>query len=261
MIPDLYQLFLQHPVITTDSRNVLPNSLFFALKGEKFDGNQFAGKALETGAVCAVIDDPAFRKDDRYILVDNVLATLQQLSLKHRKSFDIPVIGITGTNGKTTSKELIYSVLNSHYTTIATQGNLNNHIGVPLTLLRLTKETELAVIEMGANHPGEIAFLCDLALPTHGLITNIGRAHLEGFGNFEGVLKTKTELYRSVQSRNGEVFVNLDDKLLTENAEGLRTITYGTANDPVVKGKIFPDTATVSMEINFPGHNPVRIDT
>jgi UDP-N-acetylmuramoyl-tripeptide--D-alanyl-D-alanine ligase len=169
----LYQLFRKFPVVTTDSRKIPARSMFFALKGENFDGNRFAGQALEQGAAIAIVDDPAVVKDHRYMVVDDVLRSLQQLARFHRNRMNIPVIGITGSNGKTTTKELIHAVLSRKYQTLATHGNLNNHIGVPLTLLSITTNTQIAVVEMGANHVGEIAFLCELARPTHGLITNM----------------------------------------------------------------------------------------
>jgi len=194
-IEDIYNLFLQHPLISTDTRKILPGSLFFALKGEKFDANTFARQAIEAGAAYAIIDNPTCKLNGRYILVDDVLASLQDLAHYHRRQLNIPVIGLTGTNGKTTTKELINSVLSQHYKTQATQGNLNNHIGVPLTILTIDRSHQIAVIEMGANHQKEIELLCNIAQPTHGLITNVGKAHLEGFGGVEGVKKGKGELY------------------------------------------------------------------
>jgi len=191
IIERLYTLYQQFSVITTDSRKIPLRSIFFALRGMNFDGNRFAAQALEQGAAIAVVDDPEISRDHRYLLVDDVLKCLQQLAMHHRQQLNIPFIGITGSNGKTTTKELIHAVLSSRYRTRSTSGNLNNHIGVPLTLLSIRPDTEIAVIEMGANHPGEIAFLCELARPTHGLITNIGRAHLDGFGGFDGVVRKK----------------------------------------------------------------------
>jgi len=223
----IYQLFLEHPVISTDSRKIYPGSLFFALKGESFNGNEFASRALDQGASYAIVDEAAFAIHDRFILVKDVLSTLQDLARHHRMQMNIPVIAVTGTNGKTTTKELIQSVLSASFRTLATEGNLNNHIGVPLTLLKMTSHTEIAVIEMGANHVGEIDFLCRIAQPGYGIITNIGRAHLEGFGGFAGVILTKTELYRFLNKVNGMAFLNGNDALLKENATGLRQITYG----------------------------------
>jgi UDP-N-acetylmuramoyl-tripeptide--D-alanyl-D-alanine ligase len=213
--PDqLYAVFRQHPIIVTDSRRVIPGCIYFALKGERFDGNRFAPQAIADGASYAVIDDPSVGTDPPYLLVQDTLRTLQELGRLHRRQFDCPVLAITGSNGKTTTKELVFSVLASHYETHATTGNLNNHIGVPLTLLAMPPNTEIAVIEMGANHPGEIAELCRIAEPTHGIITNVGKAHLEGFGSFEGVKQTKAELYRFVESQQGCVFVNGDEPFL-----------------------------------------------
>jgi len=256
----LYPIFKQYPVVTTDSRKIPPKSIFFALKGENFDGNRFAAQALELGAAYAVVDDPATVRDHQYILVNNALESLQQLAMYHRKQITIPVIGITGSNGKTTTKELIHAALSSRYMTIATSGNFNNHIGVPLTLLSIKPETEIAVIEMGASHPGEIAFLCELARPSHGLITNIGRAHLEGFGGFEGVVRTKTELYAFLKNHAGEVFLNTEDELLANHAVRLSAITYGLNPDAGTSGSIVSEKTTaedgrLAVEITFPDDN------
>jgi UDP-N-acetylmuramoyl-tripeptide--D-alanyl-D-alanine ligase len=212
----LYTIYLQHPEITTDTRKLTPECFFFALKGDNFDGNKFASTALEQGASYVVVDDPSVCINDQYLLVYDVLTSLQALAKHHRKQFDIPVIGITGSNGKTTTKELLSAVLSAHYATHFTKGNLNNHIGVPLTLLSMPKGTEVAVIEMGANHVGEIDFLCNIALPTHGIITNIGKAHLEGFGGLKGVKQAKSELYRFLQKHKGLVFINKDEKYLSQ---------------------------------------------
>lgn len=198
-IQTIYSAFSQSTGLTTDSRQVRPGMIYLALKGERFDGNQFAVQALKDGAIAAIIDDASLAEqeaDERLLLCEDSLKTLQDLAHYHRMTLEIPVIGITGTNGKTTTKELIATVLQKRYNVLYTQGNLNNHIGVPLTLLHITTEHEIAVIEMGANHPGEIDLLSRIAAPTHGLITNVGKAHLEGFGSFEGVIQTKTELYR-----------------------------------------------------------------
>lgn len=186
---ELYQLYLQHPIISTDTRKIAPGSLFFALKGDKFDANTFAKQAIEAGAAYAVIDNAAYHLGDRYLFVEDVLTTLQDLARHHRRQLNIPVIGLTGTNGKTTTKELINAVLSQHFKTQATQGNLNNHIGVPLTILTINTTHEAAVIEMGANHQKEIELLCSISQPSHGMITNVGKAHLEGFGGIEGVKK------------------------------------------------------------------------
>lgn len=224
---ELYELFLHHEKITTDSRHCPANSLFFALKGERFDGNQYAAKALEAGAAYAIIDNPEYLSGDRMILVDNVLDCLQQLAHRHRKALGIPVIGITGTNGKTTTKELLASVLATKFNVLATEGNLNNQIGVPLTLLRMNPDHEIAVVEMGASHPGDIDELVHIVAPNYGLITNVGCAHLEGFGSFEGVLHTKGELYDYFRHTNGKIFINQENKDLMGIAHGLEQITYG----------------------------------
>lgn len=219
MIEQLYALYLQHPVVSTDTRQLPQGCIFFALKGESFDGNRFAAQALENGAAYAVIDDPQFRADERFVLVPDVLKALQQLATYHRLRFDIPIIAIGGSNGKTTTKELISSVLTSHYPCHFTKGNLNNHIGVPLTLLSMPGDTEVAVIEMGTNQPGDIEQLCAIARPTHGLLTNIGKEHLEGFGSLEGVKKAEGELYDYLAGHSGTVFLNLSEQYLPEMAE------------------------------------------
>lgn len=234
MIEKLYSLFLKHPIVCTDTRNIKPGSIFFALKGGNFNGNQFAEKAIEMGCAYAVIDEKFPLEeggkgiDAKLFLVDDVLKTLQHLANHHRKQLNIPVIGITGSNGKTTSKELINTVLSKKYKVLATVGNLNNHIGVPLTLLNITKQHEMAIIEMGANHQGEIAELCNIAEPDFGIITNIGKAHLEGFGGIEGVKKGKSELYKYIQSKQGKLFVHADDEVLLELSGSNEKVTYGT---------------------------------
>ena len=221
-IKELYKLYQQHPVITTDSRDCPAGSIFIALKGAAFNGNQFAAMALEKGCSYAVIDEPEYKQNDRFILVDDCLQTFKDLAREHRRQFQIPVIGITGTNGKTTTKELISAVLSEKYNVLYTQGNFNNDVGVPKTLLRLKPEHEIAVIEMGASHPGDIKTLVETVEPTCGLITNVGRAHLQGFGSFEGVKKTKGELYdylkseelrvKSEECSDGTVFINADSR-------------------------------------------------
>lgn len=203
--------------------------MFFALKGPNFNANDFAHEALQKGAAHAVVDDLSVVQDDRFILVDDVLESLQELGRHHRRQFSIPVVGITGSNGKTTTKELMHAILAADRPTLATSGNLNNHIGVPLTLLRLNSTHRCAIIEMGANKPGDIAELAGLAEPTHGLITNIGKAHLEGFGGLEGVIRTKTELYKDLSHRNAVAFVDNDDPLLMDKSHGLQRVTYGTS--------------------------------
>jgi UDP-N-acetylmuramoyl-tripeptide--D-alanyl-D-alanine ligase len=216
----LYSLFLQHPVICTDSRLCPQGSLFFALKGDNFNANAFAFSALEKGCAYAVVDEAEFAIDERFILVDNVLEALQQLANYHRNQLGTTIVGITGTNGKTTTKELIAAVLNERYDILFTKGNLNNHIGVPLTLLQLKSEHELAVIEMGANHPGEIKLLAEITCPDYGIITNVGKAHLEGFGSFEGVMKTKAELYEFIAMSGEKIFINNDNSNLLVMATG-----------------------------------------
>jgi UDP-N-acetylmuramoyl-tripeptide--D-alanyl-D-alanine ligase len=235
----LYEHYLRYPVVCTDSRAVLPDSIFFALKGDSFNGNAFANGALNSGAKLAVVDEPGVVTDDRFFLVEDVLSSLQELAQIHRSHFKCPVIGITGTNGKTTTKELINAVLSVRGKTYATQGNFNNHIGVPLTILSADlATTEFLIIEMGANHPGEIAFLCSIARPDYGLITNVGKAHLEGFGSFEGVVKTKTELYDFLKSIEGKVFVCSRQHILLQHAVELNHLTYGNTVDDYCFGEI-----------------------
>lgn len=244
-IKELYSIFLQHPTITTDSRDVPEGSIFFALKGESFDGNQYAISALEKGAACAVIDDAVIYDNttdnarSQLILVDDVLLTLQQLANYHRRQIGTTIIGVTGTNGKTTTKELIATVLKKKYNVLYTQGNFNNHIGVPKTLLQLTSEHQIAVIEMGANHPGEIKTLVNIVMPDYGIITNVGKAHLLGFGSFEGVIRTKGELYDFLRADEGTVFLNNDNPHLRGISAGLRLIRYGQqdAEGLIVKGE------------------------
>ena len=237
-IIDLYDLFIHNPQITTDSRNCLKGSIFFALKGDKFDGNQYAGKALASGCVYAVIDNPDYYIGERTILVDNVLKTLQQLAHHHRKVLGLPIIGITGTNGKTTTKELLAAVLSTKFNLLYTEGNFNNHIGVPLTLLRLTHDHEMAVIEMGASHPGDIKELVDIVHPNYGIITNVGRAHLEGFGSFEGVIRTKGELYDYIRRSKGKIFIKKENEYLQSIAKGIEQITYGNGDDAFASGQV-----------------------
>lgn len=233
-IDELYKIYLKHPSVQTDTRKQKAGDIFFALKGDSFNGNAFAKTAIENGAAYAVIDEAAYAIPGKTILVDDVLTILQQLAKFHRQQFDIPFLAITGSNGKTTTKELIHAVLNSAFRTYTTEGNLNNHIGIPLTLLTVRPDAELAVIEMGANHQGEIASYCEYALPTHGLITNCGKAHLEGFGGVEGVRKGKGELFDHLRNIKGAAFVMWDYDYLQEMSRGIPTlIKYGTANADV----------------------------
>ncbi|MDX1350987.1 MAG: UDP-N-acetylmuramoyl-tripeptide--D-alanyl-D-alanine ligase [Putridiphycobacter sp.] len=241
-ISELHQLFMVSKGLCTDTRKLQPNQLFFAIKGDHFDGNKFAVQAIENGASYAVVQDKDLAKNPKCILVENVLLTLQQLARFHREQFSIPVIGITGTNGKTTSKELVNAVLSEQYNVLVTQGNLNNHLGVPMTLLRLTKNHQIAVIEMGANKPGDIKELADIACPTHGVITNIGKGHLEGFGGLEGVVQTKTELYQNVRVSGGKLFVNTADDLLTKQiGDSDYVIGYGEGSDYVTAHMVSAD--------------------
>jgi UDP-N-acetylmuramoyl-tripeptide--D-alanyl-D-alanine ligase len=218
-ISSLYKKYISTGVVSTDTRNIKPGSIFFALKGDKFNANEFAAEALTKGASYAVIDEAQFATSDRLILVDNVLETLQALATYHRSQLQIPVIGLTGSNGKTTSKELVYAVLKKKYKVFATKGNLNNHIGVPLSILSIDSSIEIAVIEMGANHLGEIALLCSIANPTHGLITNIGKAHIGTFGGFENIVRGKSELYQHLISTQGVAFINSQDFILSNMAK------------------------------------------
>ena len=249
MIETIYQHYLKAHKVSTDSRKIEKGAVFFALKGENFDANDFALQVAEQGVASLVVAD---RKDlpkhERIIVVENALKTLQDLAAYHRQQSKAIVLSITGTNGKTTTKELVSAVLAKKYRIIHTMGNLNNHIGVPLTLLSIQPETEIAVVEMGANHPGEIDFLCHIADPDYGLITNIGKAHLEGFGSFEGVIKTKTELYRHIKAHGKAVFVNQGNPLLWEQSEGQERITYGRhcgADAPVAPGACNPYLSVV----------------
>lgn len=227
---ELYKIFESHPIVTTDSRDCPAGSIFFALKGDTFDGNKFAASALEKGCSFAVIDEPEYAANDgRYIVVDDCLKALKALAREHRRHFDIPVIGITGTNGKTTTKELVSAVLAEKYNVMHTEGNFNNDIGVPKTLLRLKPEHDIAVVEMGASHPGDIKTLVETVEPNYGLITNVGRAHLQGFGSFEGVVKTKGELYDYLRSKpDSTVFIHDENEHLMAIANGLKLVEYGT---------------------------------
>ncbi|MBL7815656.1 MAG: UDP-N-acetylmuramoyl-tripeptide--D-alanyl-D-alanine ligase [Saprospiraceae bacterium] len=255
-IEGIYKIFKTHPIVTIDSRKITEGCLFFALKGENFDGNAFAEKAIETGAAYAFIDNPHFQKSDYMILVDDVLTTLQQLATHHRRQFDIPVIAIAGSNGKTTTKELVAAVMNSHYPTHFTKGNFNNHIGVPLTLLQLTEEHEAAIIEIGANHQGETHDLCVISEPTHGVVTNMGKDHLEGFGGIEGVKKGNSEIYRWLAKHRGTVFVNEDEAFLQDwlPKEGLHKICYHKTDSlsmDTPQYQVRLDKAAPLLEVSF----------
>ncbi len=225
----IHQLFLKSSGVSTDTRKIFKNCIFFALKGENFNGNLFAQQALDMGAFKVIVDEETFHKNTgETLLVENVLVALQQLARFHREFLGLPIISLTGSNGKTTSKELINAVLSKKFKTIATQGNLNNHIGVPLTLLAMNKETQVGIVEMGANHLGEIKMLSEIAEPDYGYITNFGKAHLEGFGSLEGVVQGKTELYRFLKKHSRKIFVNVSDPKQLENSEGIEKITFGT---------------------------------
>jgi UDP-N-acetylmuramoyl-tripeptide--D-alanyl-D-alanine ligase len=253
----LHKLFLDSTGASTDTRKITNGNIFFALTGETFNGNLFAEKAIELGASYAIIDDENYMKpNNKIILVENVLKTLQDLAKFHRKYLNIPIVALTGSNGKTTSKELICAVLKEKYNAVATQGNLNNHIGVPLTLLSMNKKTEIGIVEMGANHHGEIAALCEIALPDFGYITNFGKAHLEGFGSLEGVIKAKTELYEHLRENNKTVFVNDDDNIQVEKAKGINSFTFGVKNSgsrvevELVEANTFLNLKFNNIEIN-----------
>lgn len=247
-IEQLYEIYLQHPIITTDSRDCPAGSIFFALKGASFDGNLYAASALEKGCAYAVVEKEfAPEGDTRYVAVENPEQTLQELAAYHRQQLSIPVLQITGTNGKTTTKELIACVLAEKYNVLFTQGNLNNHLGVPRTLLRITKEHDIAVIETGANHPGEIAFLCNMVKADYGLISNVGRAHLEGFGSFQGVKKTKGELYDDLLQRNAKIFLNALDEDLLQMAEE-RGFRLSDNAIPYIEGRIDSCNPFVRMQ-------------
>ena len=250
-ITALYKIFQECSSVTTDSRNCPKGSLFIALKGDNFNGNAFAAKALEAGSAYVVADEaehvPA--GDSRYILVDNCLHALQQLANYHRRQLGTRLIGITGTNGKTTTKELMAAVLSQTYNILYTLGNLNNHIGVPLTLLRLKPEHELGIIEMGASHPGDIKELVDIAEPDYGIITNVGKAHLEGFGSFEGVIRTKGELYDYLRERgNSTIFIHHDNAYLKEIAGGLNQIPYGSKDGLYISGHVTGNSPYLAFE-------------
>ncbi|MCC6691529.1 MAG: UDP-N-acetylmuramoyl-tripeptide--D-alanyl-D-alanine ligase [Bacteroidia bacterium] len=243
----LYKIFENHPVVCTDTRIIKKGAIFFALKGANFNGNTFAESAVQKGCAYAVVDEEEYVKGKNFLFVPNVLEALQALANYHRRMFNIPFIAITGSNGKTTTKELITLALSKKYNVLSTKGNLNNHIGVPLTLLSLTKDHEMAVIEMGANHVGEIAALCLIAEPDYGIITNIGRAHLEGFGGPDGVKKAKGELYEYIKKKNGLLFINAEDEVLLKMSEGIRVSSYGTTNQVDIQGTLIKADPFVKM--------------
>jgi len=250
-IEDLYNIYRKNPKISIDSRIISKDCLFFALKGDRFNGNQFALKALEDGAAYAVIDEKEYATDPRCLLVDDTLKTLQLLANYHRKFLNFPILAITGTNGKTTTKELISAVLKQKYNTVYTQGNLNNHIGVPLTLLTMNAETEFGVVEMGANHQFEIKSLCEIAEPDYGLITNVGKAHLEGFGTFENIIKTKTELYDFLNKNNGVIFYNASNPFLTDRVKMVNSklVSYGNIKGSKVNGAVKTSNPFVCVDV------------
>jgi UDP-N-acetylmuramoyl-tripeptide--D-alanyl-D-alanine ligase len=225
-IKEIYNLYSEYYLVDTDTRNIRKNSIFFALKGENFNGNKYAKEAIKKGASYAIVDEEEYKTTESIILVDNVLKCLQELAAYHREVLNVPILALTGSNGKTTTKELINAVLSRKFNIVATQGNLNNHIGVPLTLLSMTDETEFGIVEMGANHLNEISFLSNIAKPNFGYITNFGKAHLEGFGNIEGVIKGKSELYNYLKSTHGKVFVNQHDEIQLKQSEGIHTVPF-----------------------------------
>lgn len=267
-ISELYKLYQQHPIVTTDSRDCPKDSIFIALKGASFNGNKFAAAALEKGCAYAIVDEKEYtiEGDHRFILVDNCLTTFKKLAREHRRQFDIPVIGITGTNGKTTSKELISAVLAKKYNVMHTEGNFNNDVGVPKTLLRLNKEHEIAVVEMGASHPTDIKVLVEYVEPTCGMITNVGRAHLQGFGSFEGVKKTKGELYDFIKEHNALTFLNESNPDLVEMAQQRnldRIISYGQSeeNDYEVSGHVISCAPFLKFEWQSNTTSPCEVQT
>lgn len=246
-IVELYSLFQNHPCISTDTRKINQGDIFFALKGDNFNGNKYAKKALEKGASYSIVDEEGFEEDNRIILVDDVLKTLQSLATYHREQLKTKIVALTGSNGKTTTKELIRSVLSEKYKVLATRGNLNNHIGVPLTLLELKKDHDIGVIEMGANHQKEIEFLCNLAKPNYGLITNIGKAHLEGFGGEEGVFKGKTEMFTHLFKNKGQIFLNVDDEKLVKFQGYEKILDYGI-NGKYLKGELVKEAPFLQVK-------------
>ena len=246
----LYNIFRDAAGVSTDSRTLQSGQLFFALSGPNFNGNQFAKQALNKGAIAVVVDEDVSINDDRVIRVENTLRSLQTLATEHRKKLGTTIIALTGSNGKTTTKELIHSVLSTTYTSVATQGNLNNHIGVPLTLLSLQKDTEIGVVEMGANHPGEIALLANITQPNAGLVTNFGKAHLEGFGSLDGVVKAKSELFDYLKTTNGLIIANADDPKIMAQLKGQDPITYGTETTARVSATLLTENDAIRIEVD-----------
>ena len=256
-INDLYTLYKQYPTITTDSRKCVPGSIFFALKGENFNGNQFATQALKEGCSYAIVDEADYVTDDkRIILVDNCLSTLQALAHYHRKILGLPIIGITGTNGKTTTKELTAACLAQKFNVLATEGNLNNHIGVPLTLLKLTSSHEIAIIEMGASHPGDIKELVEITEPNYGIITNVGKAHRQGCCSFEGVLQTKCEMYDFIRTHKGHIFIQHENLYLQPQSNGIEKTEYGISENLFISGSIIDCSPFLFFEMK---HNNISI--
>ncbi len=247
----IYSLFEKYPQVTTDTRNCRTGSIFIALKGENFNGNTFVSQALEAGCAYAITDEAQYATSERILLVDNCLQTLQELAKYHRVKIGTPIIGITGPNGKTTTKELVAEVLSSQYRVLYTQGNLNNHIGVPLTLLNLRPEHEIAIIEMGASHQGEIKTLAGIAMPDYGLITNVGKAHLEGFGSFEGVIRTKGELYDFIKQSGGKIFIHHENPYLNDIAKNIDKIYYGRQPGSFVWGDAIDNTDSPLLNIEW----------
>lgn len=263
-IAQLYQLYSETYLVDTDTRKIRKGTIFFALNGDNFNGNEFAEEALKSGANYVIIDEEKYKTDSKTILVENVLETLQKLANFHRKQLSIPIISLTGSNGKTTTKELINAVLSKKYITVATAGNLNNHIGVPITLLSMTPQTEIGIVEMGANHLKEIEFLCNIAEPTYGLITNFGKAHLEGFGSVEGVIKAKSELYDFLRLNNGTAFINTDDELQVKQSAGINAVEFSNNSikfleaNPFVKVQ-FKNTLIESNLIGKYNYNNIAV--
>lgn len=248
-IENLYKLFSENYLVDTDTRSIRKGSIFFALKGDNFNGNKFASNALDKGSNYAIIDEIEYKTGSNTILVENVLETLQKLANYHRKQLNIPIISLTGSNGKTTTKELINAVLSKKFITTATKGNLNNHIGVPLTLLSMTKNTEIGIVEMGANHLKEIELLCKITEPNYGYITNFGKAHLEGFGSVEGVIKAKSELYNFLRNSDGKAFINTDDKTQVKQSKGVISINFNNRIIPFVQANPFVEVTFEDLHI------------